>query len=140
MWHRRLDHPSLSIQNKLFSCYSLPTLKNTSIITNCDACLSNKSHRLPFDISSISCSKPFEIIYTDVWGPALIISFDKFRFYVIFVTTLPITHGYTLSTINMKFQQYFRTLEGWPRTSFSLQSKQFTLMAMVNIKTAHPVS
>ena len=46
---------------------------------------SNKSHRLPFGSSSISCSTPFEIIYIDVWGPALITSFDKFRFYIIFI-------------------------------------------------------
>ena len=85
VWHRRLGHPSLPIQNKLLSRYSLPTLTNNRVATYCDACLHNKSHRLSFSVSSISCSKPFEIIYTDVWGPAPVTSFDKFSFYVIFV-------------------------------------------------------
>lgn len=30
-------------------------------------------------------STPFEIIYINIWDPALIIFFDKFRFYIIFI-------------------------------------------------------
>ncbi|CAL9769295.1 unnamed protein product, partial [Musa acuminata subsp. burmannicoides] len=44
VWHRRLGHPSLPIQNKLLSRYSLPTLTNNRVVTYCDACLHNKSH------------------------------------------------------------------------------------------------
>ena len=39
---------------------------------------------MPFGASSISCTKPLEIIYIDVWGPAPIISYDHYRYYVIF--------------------------------------------------------
>ena len=56
VWHRRLGHPSLPIQNKLLSRYSLPTLTNNRVVTYCDACLCNKSHKLPFGTTSISCS------------------------------------------------------------------------------------
>ncbi|CAL9151225.1 unnamed protein product, partial [Musa hybrid cultivar] len=66
VWHRRLGHPSPFIQQKLLSCHSLPLFKSPNSMMHCDACLSNKSHRQPFGSSSISSSKPFEIIYTDV--------------------------------------------------------------------------
>ena len=85
MWHRRLSHPSSLIQHKLLSSFSLPISKSHSSITHCDAFLSNKSHQQLFSPSSISTSKPFEIIYTDVWGPAPILYFGKFIFYVIFI-------------------------------------------------------
>ena len=62
VWHRHLGHPSSFIQQKLLFRYSIPTFNTNNIITHCDACRSNKSHRLPFGTSSISCSKPSEII------------------------------------------------------------------------------
>ena len=43
------------------------------------------SHKLPFGISSISWDKPFHVLYTDVWGLALVESFNHFWYYVVFV-------------------------------------------------------
>ena len=117
VWHRRLGHPSNLIQQKLFSRHSLPLFKSTDSRMHCDACLSNKSHRQPFGSSSISSSKPFEIIYIDVWGPAPILSFDKFRFYVIFVDHFskytwiyPLHHKSDVSRIFFRFSEIGRKL------------------------------
>ena len=59
--------------------------KSINLSSHYDSYLSNKSHRLPFGTSSFSRTRPPEIIYTDVWDPAPIISFDHYHYYVIFV-------------------------------------------------------
>ena len=81
--HSCLGHPSFKTLKCLISAESLP-LSNSSF-SHCNSCLCNKSHKLPFGVSSISCDKPLEILYTDVWGPALAESFDPFSYYVVFV-------------------------------------------------------
>lgn len=45
----------------------------------------NKSHKLPFNKSSLSSSSPLEIVFSDVWGPSPFVSIDDFRYYVIFI-------------------------------------------------------
>ena len=44
-----------------------------------------KSHKLPFVSSSRTSSFPLEIIHSDVWGPAPILSNQGFLYYVIFI-------------------------------------------------------
>ena len=82
-WHRRLGHPALKILKNVVSSHSLPVSETT--FDFCNSYLCNKSHWLPFEISSLTSSWPLELIYIDVWGPAPVISFDNYRYYVIFV-------------------------------------------------------
>ncbi|KAK0606765.1 hypothetical protein LWI29_004059 [Acer saccharum] len=84
-WHSRLGHPSQPILQRLISSHCLPVTKSETSVSLCSACLCNKSHKLPFGISTLISNKPFEILFTDVWGPAHIQSFDKNKYYVIFV-------------------------------------------------------
>jgi hypothetical protein len=72
------------LQN-LVSSHGLPVSKSESQFSHCSACLCNKSHKLPFGVSTLNCNKPLEILFTDVWGPAHLSSFDNYRYYVIFV-------------------------------------------------------
>lgn len=51
----------------------------------CNSCLSNKIHRLPFGVSSVTCVKPLEILYIDVWGHVPIDAFDHFQYHIVFV-------------------------------------------------------
>ncbi|KAK0588332.1 hypothetical protein LWI29_038180 [Acer saccharum] len=84
-WHCRLGHPSVQVLHKILQSYNLPVVKSRSSFSSCSACLCNKSHKLPFGKSSLSSNKPLEILFTDVWGPAHISSFDNSRYYVLFV-------------------------------------------------------
>ena len=43
------------------------------------------SSDLSFKNSSLVCDKPFQVVYSDVWGPAPVNSIDGFRYYIIFV-------------------------------------------------------
>ena len=42
-------------------------------------------HQLPFPKSDFQASKPLELIHSDVWGLAPVISVNDFQYYVIFV-------------------------------------------------------
>nr|AEJ72555.1 putative retroelement polyprotein [Malus domestica] len=79
LWHRRLRHPSNLVQSHLFK-----TSENV-MTQDCEVCHFSKQTRLPFDVSSTKSCKPFEIVHSDVWGPAPLVSFDGFRYFVTFV-------------------------------------------------------
>jgi hypothetical protein len=82
-WHFRLGHPAFSILNTIFSKHHL----NSHLISKdfvCNACQCNKSHKLPFSISSLVSHNPLELIFSDVWTSPLY-SLDAFKYYVIFV-------------------------------------------------------
>ena len=84
VWHRRLGHPSSRILNFMLRSFSL-AYDHSNQKLDCNSCLSNKSHKLPFYNSSLSSSKPLELLYTDVWGSPWIQSNDGFHYYVLFV-------------------------------------------------------
>ncbi|KAL5775594.1 hypothetical protein ACOSP7_013151 [Xanthoceras sorbifolium] len=47
--------------------------------------ISRKVHKLPFSRIEIRVTHPLEIVYSNIWGPAPILSLDGFRYYIIFV-------------------------------------------------------
>lgn len=65
------------MQQKVLSSNKIPVLDS---LTNkvCDSCLNNKSHKLSTKNSSVHCAKPFQVVYSDVWGLNLVTSFSKF--------------------------------------------------------------
>ncbi|KAL9241610.1 hypothetical protein vseg_015702 [Gypsophila vaccaria] len=81
-WHHRLGHPSLNILKILRNKFSLDY--SPSLFSHCNSCEINKSHKLPFSISSLTSIAPLELIYSDVWT-APIHSHDNYKYYVIFV-------------------------------------------------------
>jgi hypothetical protein len=82
-WHNRLGHPSSRILHHVLKSNNVPV--KTYSFNNCTHCMVNKSHKLPFNKSSISSSSPLEIVHSDVWGPSPFSSIDGFRYYVIFI-------------------------------------------------------
>ena len=77
LWHKRLAHPSDVVLSKLFPfpCKSPLT---------CDTCQYSKFTRLPFGNSMSRTREPFEMVHTDVWGPATE-SMEGFKYFVLFV-------------------------------------------------------
>lgn len=80
--HHNLGHPSSSIFSYLLRHLGYSALSKVSL--HCDSCSVNKSHKLSFGQNSFHCTKPLQLLYSDVWGPTQE-SVDGFRFYVIFV-------------------------------------------------------
>jgi hypothetical protein len=83
-WHSRLGHPSSAIVTQVISRNKLPLLGEASCSLVCDACQQAKSHQLPYTRSDSKSSSPLELIFSDVWGPA-IESVGRYRYYVSFI-------------------------------------------------------
>ena len=69
-WHSRLGHPSLPIVDRVISKNNLPVTWDSSQESVCDACQRGKNHQLPYSKSFSVSSKPLQLIFSDVWGPA----------------------------------------------------------------------
>ena len=65
-WHHRLGHPSLSILKHIVSTFHLEVSSPPSLNFNCNACQCNKSHKLPFSISTFVSTSLREIIFFNV--------------------------------------------------------------------------
>lgn len=86
-WHSRLGHPAIAVLKHIASRFNLPVLSSSNIV-HCNACSSNKSHKLPFMSSSLKSSGPLDLLYTDVWTSP-VYSVDSYKYYVVFVEHFP---------------------------------------------------
>ena len=55
---------------------------NKMLIDVCKACCLGKAHRLPSHPFSTAYTFPLELIFTDLWGPAPIVSTQGYRYYI----------------------------------------------------------
>ncbi|KAE8696580.1 putative disease resistance protein [Hibiscus syriacus] len=84
LWHQRLGHPSLDIVQHVLKSCSL-VFNKTEAVNVCSACMQGKSHKLPFCKSFTQYNEPFQLVFSDVWGPAPVCSTEGFLYYVSFV-------------------------------------------------------
>ena len=84
LWHHHLRHPKMRLLQSVISTYGLPML-SVSKTLSCDACLSSKSHHLPYSKSTHQTSRALKIIHSDLWGPSPIISHLGNWYYVLFI-------------------------------------------------------
>ena len=108
-WHMRLGHPHDLVLKIL-----LPNIK--SIINKCNFidhswthCLYGKMHNLPFHKSQFIASSPFELVHSDLWGPAFVNSINGFRYYIniyiyiyIYILSLHKVHFALLTSIKIR--------------------------------------
>ena len=71
--HYRLGHPSVSVLNKLY-----PQFSSLSSL-NCELCQYAKLHCVHLSPRvNNQASTPFELVYSDVWGPCPVVSLIGF--------------------------------------------------------------
>ena len=111
-WHQRLGHPHQKIIDYLHS-QKFITSSPSQLLDVCTSCQMGKSCRLPFLQSDNNISIPFYKVHCDLWGPAPIVSRDKFRFYAIFVDEFtnftwlfPLRHKSDLFDTFVQFHNY----------------------------------
>lgn len=81
LWHMRLGHPSdarlrlLATKNFDISFSNKP----------CDFCPLAKQTRLPFTLSSITSTAPFDLIHCDIWGPHKVSSHSGAKYFLTIV-------------------------------------------------------
>jgi hypothetical protein len=79
-WHCRLGHPSFLNLKKL-----VPSLSDFSSF-NCETCELSKHHRATFKLRNDEpCLHPFELVHSDVWGPARTTGLCGARYFVTFI-------------------------------------------------------
>jgi Reverse transcriptase (RNA-dependent DNA polymerase)/gag-polypeptide of LTR copia-type/GAG-pre-integrase domain len=83
-WHYRLGHCSSSVLDLLLKNKSISSQK-PSKASFCSDCHTAKAHRLPFTPSTTIATKPLEVIHSDIWGPAPVLSKKGHRYYVCFI-------------------------------------------------------
>ena len=81
--HSRLGHPAIPILKTLVS-NSILSVSNKSTSFHYQDCSINKSHKIPFSTSSMSSSKPLQLVFSDVWTSP-VHSVVGYKYYVIFV-------------------------------------------------------
>jgi hypothetical protein len=69
-WHSRLGHPATPIVRHVLHRHELPSVSSNNDGAVCDACQQDKSHQLPFSVSTHVVKTPLELVFSDVWGPA----------------------------------------------------------------------
>ena len=84
LWHSRLGHVSASRLRFLVSTGDLGNL-NSQDISDCSGCKLAKFSALPFHKSVSSSLAPFDLVHSDVWGPAPVSTKGGSRYYVSFV-------------------------------------------------------
>lgn len=123
-WHNRLAHPHESILRRLVSTFKLPISEN-KLPEVCQSCQLGKSHKLPFSSSHVSCNRPFDLMYSDVWGPSPLFSINGSRYFILFIDdSTKFVWIYFLSTKSQVLQTVinFRTMI---KTQFDCDIKTF---------------
>ncbi|WVY90850.1 hypothetical protein V8G54_036364 [Vigna mungo] len=107
-WHHRLGHPSSSIFTFIQQHFSLGSNKFQQ--SDCNSCQINKSHKLPFNESTLKSSYPLEIIFSDLWT-SHVLSIDGLCYYCMFVDHFthyiwlyPIKHESDVQTLFPQFK------------------------------------
>ena len=85
LWHNRLGHPNSQILRHVLHNNGMSSPNNVNLANSCIHCLHGKMHILPFPSSRFVATSPFELVHTDLWGPAPIDSINGYKYYVIFV-------------------------------------------------------
>ena len=83
-WHERLGHPHEQLLRRLVSSFNLPVTSN-KMPAVCGSCQLGKRQRLPLASSSSRSLFPFDLVYSDVWGPSPHLSINGNKYFVQFL-------------------------------------------------------
>lgn len=126
VWHCRLDHPSPSIIQRVLQNNNLPFSTNNCDIFVCNACQQEKCHQLPFSLSTSVSSTPLQLVFSDVWGPA-ITSIGGYNYYISFIDDFnkftwiyPLKYKSDVFSIFLRFQKHVERLLNTKIVSFQL--------------------
>ncbi|KAL6191367.1 hypothetical protein ACLB2K_037758 [Fragaria x ananassa] len=124
LWHQRFGHPSNDIVRAMLKKCNNHSLGDSEQFI-CEPCLLGKFKKLPFPISQNRSVTPFEIIHSNVWGPAPYLSIDGFKYFVLFIDDC--TRFTSIFPMKNKYEvfPYFKSMCALIATQFSAKVKCF---------------
>ena len=84
LWHSQLGRPNKVVLNKFLAQLNINVSPGTQM-NFCDACQYGKVHQASFPSTPLHTTTPFQIIHSNIWGPASYLSLEGYRFYISFV-------------------------------------------------------
>ena len=106
MWHKRLGHPNSNVLRDLLKSSFLGNKESPSLSAvqfDCISCKLGKSKILSFQTHKSNVGQPFYMIYSDLWGMALVRSHGKFTSILSFLLmTIVNSYGSIFHTLNKK--------------------------------------
>jgi len=131
VWHRRLGHPSLVFcllaSNKKVVCTSRP------LNFQCQTCPLGKSSRLSVGPTGHQTSAPLELVFSDVWGPAPLLSLDDFCYFLFLWMRIRNLSGFIPLSSNMMSSVCFINFKSSSNDNSLIKLNMFKLTRVVNI-------
>lgn len=84
IWHRRLGHAHSDAVKTILALCNIG-YQNKNVSDFCNSCCLAKAHCLHAPPSKTEYHAPFDLVFSDLWGPAPYESTDGFSYYVTFV-------------------------------------------------------
>ena len=94
---------------------------------DCESCIKGKLRKanIPKDRGTPRSSAPWDLVWSDVWGPSEIEARGKYRYYVSFTDNFTrYTQIYLMRQKSEAFEKY-TSLAAWVRTQFGVEIKKF---------------
>jgi histone deacetylase 1/2 len=131
IWHNKLGHASFPVLQKSISAFTLPVANKRLPV--CSDCLLARSSQLSFKTSNHKSINPLDIVHTDVWGPAPILSTSGARYYLCFLDNC--TKFIWLFPLKLKFdvEKVFLLFKTSVERQFNRTIKKFNLIGEANI-------
>jgi histone deacetylase 1/2 len=84
VWHHRLGHANTKSVKSILQLCNI-SYNNAKLSEFCDSCCIGKSHKLHAPSTDTVYTTPFELLHTDLWGPAHTPSHCGYSYYIAFV-------------------------------------------------------